>query len=454
MSLSNDEIQSAKNFSDRLYLYIDHATSGDLIKIINQSLFSSSGISTFIKIIHDDRPELLTDEVIYTILNKTLSGCASAKTSLKLVLEAFTTNNVTISGAVVAKLAFYTQDIYTILDTLKPKLTYEDIVKILVHTRDRNVLTYIINQLTPEEDFKFIAEQDKLIEFLYTHNKQLATNVIQKLIASKDFDFIIEKSAHCYAWGYGILFSTDLVEKMANLCLQEHKEEVIFSLPAGDFRMLAENSPEQIKSAIVYLLDTEQEQKVVSSKLALAFIAKQATDLIGRITQKKVALQNVTQEYALLLLDSMQLPDADLEFVYIEKCRDATTSFPAREKLSPETLTYIDTITSLKIDASKVKFLTPRVLKALINCKFTDRVNWYKLMKQILITCPDLDKTHIQKMLNVDNKVDTLIKKHWKGNLTQMKIQKYFTDKTDSMTFWVTQKMDAIRDFLGQKTRG
>jgi len=190
------------------------------------------------------------------------------------------------------------------------------------------------------------------------------------------------------------------------------------------FNYVNDKKPELIKTAVQKLISNPF--LVYKNANLLSYIVKNQPELVKSLPNKLEAMGKIKKDDTLKLLELMPLPIPVVEFAYIQRNNEADAKFPARGKLSPETLSYIDIITGKRKDFNN---LAPCVKTALINCHFYDQAEWYKIMEQMLIANPDLETKYIQQMLNRDKKTETLIKRHWKGGLRKMRIKNFLSEK-------------------------
>lgn len=447
MSLNNKEILSIAQDSTTFYLYKDYVNSNDLIKIINEMAAKSRPLFVFlpiIKTIAEFNLGILTDEVKYEMLYKV--GIASNRyIDLQQIIDMFRMYHIPVSDAVVDKLVETVCtskeknvdkdcQIWCIINCLNPKFTKQAIAVILaspLFKMQSLMLDRILKQLVADKDFKSVLEQKELFDYASKNKPELAKQIVKKLLDAKQFDAIAKQSKIYYPWENGILFSDELIEQMIALCLKEHRADLVFDIEQL-FYYTTNTKPALAKAAANQLIEDKKEQYISSNPSVLSYIIKHEPELTKKLSFKKVSMETVKQDQTFALLNEKSLPNADLEFAYIKRNNDAGAKFPPKEKLSPETLIYINIITG---KSSQFNNLTPRVISALIDCHFNNHADWYKIMEHLLIANPNIDKKFIQQMLNRDKKVEVLIKRHWKGGSKKMCIKKFISEKKQALIY-------------------
>ena len=300
------------------------------------------------------------------------------------------------------------------------------------------VLDYIIDQLTTKGDFLTIAKYPQLRNRVYSQHKKTAKKIVQKVLVSENINFIVERSKDNYTWGSDILFTDTLIRQAVDLFKTTNRKELILDLDSSTFMRIAKIEQGLVKGVI----DKLPHSTVATNKNALGFIATYAPELIRGFSreEKKLALKNVAQEHTLKLLESMDIPNQELEREYILRNPGADTTFPATNKLSPGTLAYIDIIRNPQKPIPQSAFSNAWIAEALINSKFTNQVDWHRVMTALLTACPAMDKKLVQQMLNRDKNVADLIKRLWKVNklerikLTMLTRVRWLQALTDTKT--------------------
>lgn len=464
MTLSKKEIKSITSDPSTFYLYKDEATSKDLIKIINQTLpiHEAYWILPIIKIAAEK--SLITDEVKIAMLTK----AKDEYSQIKYIADMFQMYKIDVSDEfinthIAHTFGFSHYRIDTILSHFQPHLNKDTIERILHvlngHAGISNTLNYIIKQLSDTKNYKFITEK----EILFTHLKQDkradAAQIVEALIDAHEFEHITktenEKTGPRYKY---MLFSDALIEKMINACLAVRQPKFIITNQtvwnylttnyAGEDKKI-EKLKQYKKQAIHQLFDDAQFAFLTKNKAALSYIINQEPELLNGIPLAFYfnAIDTVNRsDDALKLMNLLPLPNENLEHKYIENNPSAATKFPPYEKLSPETQNYISIIKDLDkmnpvFHDVRLMDLKPRKISALINLRFSDAVDWYKLMECLLANNPYLDKEYIKQMLDRDPRIEPIIKKHWcGGSLRKMRAQDF-----------IEAKKQQLRTVLGRK---
>ncbi len=438
MSLSKKEILSiAQDSTTTFYLYKDQATSDDLIKIIRNIPARTPVfmLLPIVKTISEYKIGTLTDEVKYELLY-TIGIKRNSYTDLQQIVDMFHTYNISVPDDMPSKLvedilssktdSLVDKDckIWAVINCMKPKFTKQIIKRFMdssLFYAQSKLLEYILNQLVADKDFTFILEQRRLFNYLSENKPEVAKQIVKSVFDTKQLDWIAERLKEHPNYKRGILFSNDLTEQMVDLCLKEHRADLVFNTDDNVFDYVTNTKPALAKAALQQLFEDKKEEFISSNPKVLSYILKYEPELLKKLSAKKTVMETVKPLETLALLNKMPLPDADLEFAYIKRDNKANNVFPPKEKLSPETQDYISIITGEKVkDTALFKRLSARVISALIDCHFNDQADWYKIMEQLLIANPNLDVKFIQQMLNIDRRTEVLIKRHWKGSLRKI----------------------------------
>ena len=460
MSLSKKEILSiAQDSTTTFYLYKDQATSDDLIKIIRNIPARTPVfmLLPIVKTISEYKIGTLTDEVKYELLY-TIGIKRNSYTDLQQIVDMFHTYNISVPGDMPSKLvedilssktdSLVDKDckIWAVINCMKPKFTKQIIKRFMdssLFYAQSKLLEYILNQLVADKDFTFILEQRRLFNYLSENKPEVAKQIVKSVFDTKQLDWIAERLKEHPNYKRGILFSNDLTEQMVDLCLKEHRADLVFNTDDNVFDYVTNTKPALARAALQQLFEDKKEEFISSNPKVLSYILKYEPELLKKLSAKKTVMETVKPLETLALLNKMPLPDADLEFAYIKRDNKANNVFPTKEKLSPETRDYIDITTGKYENTALFKKLTPRVISALIDCHFNNQSDWYKIMEDLLIANPNLDTKFIQQMLNKDKKVEVLIKRHWKGGLKKMRFKKFISEKKQAFmkAFGIKQKV-------------
>ena len=445
MSLSKKEIAAIAQDSSTFYLYKDNVTCDDLIKIIKKTPkeIPAFVLLPIVKTTAEYKLDIFTDEVKYEMLYKI--GLESQRFSnLQQIVDMFHMYNISIPDTVISKLVDDTCaakmsnsdkdcQMWSIIDCLNPKFTKQNIENILQASSlfgcQTKMLEYILEQLIANKDFLFILEHKELFNYAVKNKRETAMQVVKNALDTKQLDAIAKQSKTYHRWENGILFSEDLIEQMVSLCMKEHRADLVFSI-REIFDYVTDTKPKLANAAMKQLFKDKKEDFISSDPKVLSYILKHEPGLLKKLSVKTKTMETVKPDQTLTLLNEMSLPNVDLEFAYIKRNNNANAKFPPKEKLSPETRDYLSIITGKQVkNIEFFKKLTPRVISALIDCRFNNHADWYKIMEQLLIANPDLDKKFIQQMLNKDKKVEVLIKRHWNSGSRKARIKKFISEK-------------------------
>ena len=439
MSLSKKEIAAIAQDSTTFYLYKDYVTSNDLIKIIRNvpTAHPAFMLLPIIKTIAEYNINILTDEVKYELLYK-IGVVRNKYTDLQQIVDMFRMYKISVPNNMPSKIIediLLSQNdspvdkdcqIWAVINCMKPKLTKQTIETIMatpLFCAHSKMLEYILNQLVADKDFNFILEQKELFTYASKNKPELAKQIVKNAFNAKQLDVIVKQSKAYHALENGVLFSDDLIEQMIALCMKEHKANLIFDIYRV-FNYVTNNKPELAKQALKQLFEDKKEEYISSNPKVLSYILKHEPEFLKILSAKKKTMEMVKPEQTLDLLNKMPLPNADLEFTYIKRNNKADVQFPPKEKLSPETQDYISIITGEKVkDVALFKRLSARVISALIDCRFNNQADWYKIIEQLLIANPNLDVKFVQQILNRDKRAEVLIKRHWKGSFRKLLIK-------------------------------
>ena len=435
MSLTKKQIQSVIADPSTFYLYKDNnVTTQDMIQIVT-GILEKDGMSLLpiIKVAKDLPTDLLNDEVKTAIFKNT------PEKSFYRVADIFIMYKIPVSAKLINELICQNYDIYQIksgvlAQKFQPKLEQNTIEHVLKYnSMESSIVDYATNQLVDAKEFKFITSQSRLFTFIRSKNTDLAKQIAKQLIMDHEFAHINEQENKHGTCNYPyILFTYELKDLMINECLatqnpsaivtNETTLHYIFNVTYADEKTNAKFA--KFKQDIVrQLLDRKEYDVLTNNSRLLRYIIQE--DTTGALSQIPAswyfnAIKNVDSRDALGLMNKMKLPNADLEYAYINRFNDANIKFPEITKLSPETIQYMRIIRD-EMPASLYRGISSRIITPLINCHFNDRGDWYKVMENLLAANPHLDVQYIKQMLDRDANVEILIKRYWKGDLNQIR---------------------------------
>ena len=445
MSLTKEQIQSVIADPSTFYLYKDdNVTTKDMIQIVT-AILEKGGmyLLPIIKVAKDLPTDLLNDEVKTAIFkNVDDHFCAN----VERIADIFITYKIPVSAKLINELICQNYDKHQIKSGVlarkfQPKLERNTIEHVLKYCNmDASIVDYATNQLVDAKEFKFITSQSRLFTFIRSKNTDLAKQIAKQLIMDHEFAHINEQeNKHAVPWYGYILFTDELKDLMINECLATQNPSAIvtnkttmhriFNVTYADEKTNAKFA--KFKQDIVRQLLNRKEYDVLTNnpRLLNYIIQEDTTGALSQIpnTWYFNEIENVDSRDALDLMNKMPLPNADLEYAYINRFNDANIKFPKIDKLSPETIQYMRIIRD-EMPASLYRGVSTRVISALINCNFHDRGDWYKIMENLLAANPHLDVQYIKQMLDKDANTEVLIKRYWKGDLNQIRKDKKIAD--------------------------
>jgi len=442
MSLNKIQLLSIICNPSTFYLYKDKADTKDMVKIVNKLLSqdSASSLETIIKAAKDvQHVDLINDDVKTVILTKVLG--------IYEIAGIFKKYDISVSDALMNKLIIdniqKTDRISNLLYAFTPHLTMDTIKYIMTMDKDTKIYdsTYqhIANQLIAEKEFKFITTYHQLFRYIRDHDEDTAKEIVKTLIQEHEFDHITKEENNDYSWYNEYLLFDYLPSLMVQECLAAKQPkhiienttiwDKIHNISILDPKRFEKRYDwcELMKKTTRQLIDMKEFDFLIHNSKTQSYLIETYPELLKEIPYDYYIdlIKSVESKHALKLMNLMSLPNADLEFAYISANNDATTEFPAREKLSPETIEYINIIKNNDSNQNGALFarLSPRTKSALINCHFDDQGDWYKIMEALLMAQPHLDAKYIKQMLDKDRNVKTLIKRYWKGSLTKIRAQ-------------------------------
>lgn len=452
MSLNKKEIKAIIKEPSTFYLYKDKVTHNDMIKLVHDILQVSSVIALDPILKTAKEESLLTDKI-----KAELFKCIRKDSDYQIgqLAEMLKKYDIYVSNELLNTVLMdtYNDDWYKcahIIITFKPYLNNRTISHLVTISRG-HVMTsaydYFIDQLVKEQQYKFITSLPELFRYIKNKQPELAHDISNYLIEARELEYITERENNT-ADIRNILFTDDLIDDAIKCCLDTNQPRFVVNnttiwkylgqrISSLDPETNKQNTQkENFKGQTIRkLCDNQDFEFLLQNQNTLSYILAHNPESIKNIPAKYYADAIkccYRSDLALKLMDALPLPNADLEFEYIKAHPSATTEFPSRKQLSPETIKYLlltDIQVDSKLDPILFTGISSRTTSALINCEFPNKADWYKLMEHLLIARPNLDKKYIKQMLNRDKKVEPIIKKHWNGNLTGMHIQDFIAAK-------------------------